>query len=267
MELKVINDKGEAQASVPASETLFGRAYNEALVHQVVVAYQANGRAGTRAQKTACRGAPHHEEAVAPEGHRARPRGHDVEPAVARRRAHLPELAGRELRAEGQPKMYRAGMASILSQLVREGRLAVVDGLTVDQPKTKLLAGKLQAPWAWTRCWSSPTSWTRTCTWPRATCPTCWCSSRATPIRVSARALQEGARDPRRGRAARGGTGMNQERLMYVIVAPIDLGEGDPRGRDPQPGRVQGPARRHQARDQGGGGAAVQRSRWGRSTS
>ena len=50
MELKVINDKGEKQASVAASETLFGRDYNEALVHQVVVAYQANAREGTRAQ-------------------------------------------------------------------------------------------------------------------------------------------------------------------------------------------------------------------------
>ena len=52
MELKVINEKGEAQASVAASEQLFGRAYNETLVHQMVVAYQANGRQGSRAQKT-----------------------------------------------------------------------------------------------------------------------------------------------------------------------------------------------------------------------
>jgi large subunit ribosomal protein L4 len=52
MELKVINEKGEAQKSVDASETLFGRDYNEALVHQVVVAYHANGRQGTRQQKT-----------------------------------------------------------------------------------------------------------------------------------------------------------------------------------------------------------------------
>ena len=52
MELKVINEKGEALAPVTASEALFGRSYNEALVHQVVVAYNANGRQGTRAQKT-----------------------------------------------------------------------------------------------------------------------------------------------------------------------------------------------------------------------
>lgn len=51
MELKVINDKGEALAPVAASEALFGRSFNEALVHQIVVAYHANGRAGTRAQK------------------------------------------------------------------------------------------------------------------------------------------------------------------------------------------------------------------------
>ena len=52
MELKVINEKGQALKSVDASEKLFGREYNESLVHQVVVAYQANGRQGTRAQKT-----------------------------------------------------------------------------------------------------------------------------------------------------------------------------------------------------------------------
>ena len=104
MELKVINEKGEAQASVAASETLFGRSYNESLVHQVVVAYQANGRQGTRAQKTRARGAPLDQEAVAPEGHRARARGDDVLPAVARRRAHLPEQSRRELHAEGEPQ-------------------------------------------------------------------------------------------------------------------------------------------------------------------
>ena len=50
MELKVINEKGEAQKSVDASESLFGREYNESLVHQVVVAYHANGRQGPRQQ-------------------------------------------------------------------------------------------------------------------------------------------------------------------------------------------------------------------------
>src|SRR5258708_34365631 len=52
IELKVINEKGEAQKPVTASEALFGRSYNEALVHQVVVAYTANGRQGSRKQKT-----------------------------------------------------------------------------------------------------------------------------------------------------------------------------------------------------------------------
>ena len=51
MELKVINDKGKSAATVAASDALFGREYNEALVHQIVVAFQANARLGTRAQK------------------------------------------------------------------------------------------------------------------------------------------------------------------------------------------------------------------------
>ena len=52
MELKVINEKGEAQQALAASDTLFARDYNEALIHQVVVAYHANGRQGSRQQKT-----------------------------------------------------------------------------------------------------------------------------------------------------------------------------------------------------------------------
>ena len=146
MELKVINEKGEAQKSVDASETLFGREYNEALVHQVVVAYQANGRQGTRQQKTRAEVAPLDQEAVAPEGHRPRARGHDVAPAVARRRADLPEQARRELHARSStarciapawPRSCRSWCARSAWRWSRRSR--------VDAPKTKVLAGKLAA--------------------------------------------------------------------------------------------------------------------------
>ena len=51
MELKLINEQGKSGATVAASDALFGREYNESLVHQIVIAYQANARRGTRAQK------------------------------------------------------------------------------------------------------------------------------------------------------------------------------------------------------------------------
>jgi len=64
---------------------------------------------------------------------------------LARRRTNLPEQAGRNFTQKLNRKMYRAGMASILSQLVREERLSVVEALTLEAPKTKVLAGKLRA--------------------------------------------------------------------------------------------------------------------------
>jgi hypothetical protein len=71
---------------------------------------------------------------------------------VAWRRQDLPELPGRELQPEGQPQDVPRRHGSILSQLAREDRLAVVESFSVEAPKTKLLSQKLKA-WAWTRCW------------------------------------------------------------------------------------------------------------------
>jgi len=92
MELKTLSDKG-ATGTFDAPDALFARDFNEALVHQVVVAFQANARIGSRAQKDR-RGQPLDQEAVAAEGYRSRPRRHDFQPAVARRRQDLPQLAG-----------------------------------------------------------------------------------------------------------------------------------------------------------------------------
>jgi large subunit ribosomal protein L4 len=144
MELKVINDKGEALASVAASETLFGRAYNESLVHQVVVAYHANGRAGTRAQKT--RGEVRHStrKPWRQKGTGRARAGMTSSPLWRGGGKIFPASPDENFSHKVNRKMYRAGMASILSQLVREDRLAVIEALTIDQPKTKVLAGKLR---------------------------------------------------------------------------------------------------------------------------
>ena len=145
MELKVINEKGEAQKSVEASEELFGRAYNEALIHQVVVAYHANGRQGTRQQKTRSEVRHSTKKPWRQKGTGRARAGMTSSPLWRGGGRIFPNKPDENFTQKLNRKMYRAGMASILSQLVREERLAVVEALTVEQPKTKLLAGKLAA--------------------------------------------------------------------------------------------------------------------------
>ncbi len=145
MELKVINEKGEAQKPVDASETLFGREYNEALVHQVVVAYNANGRQGTRQQKTRAEVRHSTKKPWRQKGTGRARSGMTSSPLWRGGGRIFPNKPDENFTQKVNRKMYRAGMASILSQLVREERLAVVEALTVDAPKTKALAGKLAA--------------------------------------------------------------------------------------------------------------------------
>lgn len=144
MELKVINEKGEAQKSVDASETLFGRSYNEALVHQVVVAYQANGRQGTRQQKTRSEVRHSTRKPWRQKGTGRARSGMTSSPLWRGGGRIFPNKPDENFTQKLNRKMYRAGMASILSQLVREERLAVIEVFSVDQPKTKVLAGKLR---------------------------------------------------------------------------------------------------------------------------
>jgi large subunit ribosomal protein L4 len=145
MELKVINEKGESLAPVAASEALFGRSYNEALVHQIVVAYHANGRAGTRAQKD--RGNVRHttKKPWRQKGTGRARAGMSSSPLWRGGGKIFPSSPDENFSHKVNRKMYRAGMAAILSQLVREERLSVIEELTLDQPKTKLLAQKLRA--------------------------------------------------------------------------------------------------------------------------
>src|SRR5512141_741182 len=145
MELRVINDKGEKLAPVAASETLFGRDYNEALVHQVVVAYTANGRQGTRQQKT--RGEVRHStrKPWRQKGTGRARAGMTSSPLWRGGGRIFPNTPDENFSQKVNRRMYRAGMASIFSQLAREGRLAVVDSISVDSPKTKQRAAKFKA--------------------------------------------------------------------------------------------------------------------------
>ena len=144
MELKVINEKGEAQKPVDASETLFGRAYNESLVHQIVVAYQANGRQGSRAQKTRAEVRHSTKKPWRQKGTGRARAGMTSSPLWRGGGRTFPNKPDENFTQKVNRKMYRAGMASILSQLVREERLSVIEAITLDGPKTKLLVGKLR---------------------------------------------------------------------------------------------------------------------------
>ena len=144
MELRVINDKGEKLAPVAASETLFGRSYNEALIHQVVVAYAANGRLATSKQKTRSEVRHSTRKPWRQKGTGRARAGMTSSPLWRKGGRIFPNTTDENYAQKVNRKMYRAGMASILSQLVREERLAVIETFTLEQPKTKALAGKLR---------------------------------------------------------------------------------------------------------------------------
>lgn len=142
MDLSIVDSKGASSGSVEVSDAVFGADYNESLIHQVVTAYQAGARAGTRAHKT-----------------RSDVRGGGIKPwrqkGTGRARAGTSRspiwrsggvtFAARPQNFEQKVnrKMYRAAMRSILSELYRQERLLVVDSFSVDAPKTKELVGKL----------------------------------------------------------------------------------------------------------------------------
>jgi large subunit ribosomal protein L4 len=144
MELKLINEQGQEASRLQASDGLFGREYNEALIHQVVVAYQANARSGNRAQKD--RGEVSHTTAkpFRQKGTGRARAGMSSSPLWRGGGRIFPNSPEENFSHKLNKKMYRAGIASILSQLVREDRLAVVESLAVDAPKTKLFAQKIK---------------------------------------------------------------------------------------------------------------------------
>jgi large subunit ribosomal protein L4 len=145
MQLELLNDQGQAASKVDAPETVFGREYNEALIHQIVVAYQANARQGTRAQKD--REQVHHstKKPFKQKGTGRARAGMTSSPLWRGGGRIFPNMPDENFTQKINKKMYRAGMASIFSQLAREGRLAVVDSFKVESPKTKQLAAKFKA--------------------------------------------------------------------------------------------------------------------------
>ncbi|MDQ1260027.1 MAG: large subunit ribosomal protein [Pseudomonadota bacterium] len=145
MQLELLNDQGQGASKLDVPETVFGREYNEDLVHQIVVAYRANGRQGTRAQKDREQVRHSTKKPFKQKGTGRARAGMTSSPLWRGGGRIFPNMPDENFTQKINKKMYRAGMASILSQLVREGRLAVVDSIAVDSPKTKQLADKFKA--------------------------------------------------------------------------------------------------------------------------
>jgi large subunit ribosomal protein L4 len=140
--MKVQLKNAKPASEIQLSDAAFGRVYNEALVHQVVTAYMAAGRSGTKAQKT-----------------RAEVRGGGKKPwsqkGTGQARAgsiRSPIWVGggrafaakpRDFSQKVNRKMYRAAMQTMVSQLLRDDRLVAVESIELSAPRTKLLIGKL----------------------------------------------------------------------------------------------------------------------------
>ena len=144
MELKLINEKGGAEGTVAVSAEMFGRDYNEALVHQIVTAFQANARSGNRAQKGRSDVQKSTKKPWRQKGTGRARAGMASSPLWRGGGKIFPNSPEENFSQKVNRKMYRAGIAAILSQLVRENRLSVVDNMTLDAPKTKGLVAKLK---------------------------------------------------------------------------------------------------------------------------
>jgi len=139
MDLKLINQDGKSSTHT-ASDALFGRDYNEALIHQVVTAYQANGRQGTRAQKSRGQINKSHKKPWRQKGTGRARAGQANSPLWRGGGRIFPNKPDENFSQKINRKMYRAGIASILSQLVREERLSVIESIAADSPKTRQFA-------------------------------------------------------------------------------------------------------------------------------
>ena len=145
MELKLLDAKGQAASKVEAPDTIFGRDFNEPLIHQVVIAYRANGRSANRAQKD--RGDVKHstKKPFRQKGTGRARAGMTSSPLWRGGGKIFPNSPDENFSQKVNRKMYRAGVCSILSQLAREDRVAVIEDIAVEAPKTKLLADKIKA--------------------------------------------------------------------------------------------------------------------------
>jgi len=144
MELKVIDAKGQVSGSLSVSDALFAREYNEALVHQLVNAYLANARSGNRAQKNRAEVKHSTKKPWRQKGTGRARSGMTSSPLWRKGGRAFPNKPDENFTQKVNRKMYRAGMATILSQLARDERLFAIEALTAETPKTKIFAEQVK---------------------------------------------------------------------------------------------------------------------------
>ena len=142
MELSVVKPGNNAAGTVSVSDAAFAREYNEDLVHQVVTAYMAGARQGTRAQKNRAAVAGGGKKPWRQKGS-GRARAGTIRSPIWRSGGVTFAARPQDHSQKVNRKMYRAAMQSIMSELARQDRLVVVESLDVEAPKTKLLAKQL----------------------------------------------------------------------------------------------------------------------------
>jgi large subunit ribosomal protein L4 len=145
MQLEFLNAQGQPADKFEVSPEVFGRDFNEDLVHQIVIAYQANARLGNRAQKDRAVVKHSTRKPWKQKGTGRARAGMTSSPLWRGGGKIFPNSPDENFTHKVNKKAYRAGMRSLFSQLAREGRLVVVDTFTVDAPKTKLVAEKCKA--------------------------------------------------------------------------------------------------------------------------
>ncbi|KKW68552.1 50S ribosomal protein L4 [Lampropedia cohaerens] len=143
MQVELLNEQGQA-STFEVPEALFGRDYNESLIHQLVVAYQANARLGTRAQKDRSTVKHSTKKPFRQKGTGNARAGMTSSPIWRGGGKVFPNTPDENFAQKVNKKQYRAGIASILSKLVADGRLSVVEDFKLDSPKTKAFVSKLK---------------------------------------------------------------------------------------------------------------------------
>ena len=143
MDLQLLNDQGQT-STFAAPDTVFGRDYNEALIHQIVVAFQANARGGNSAQKDRAEVKHSTKKPWRQKGTGRARAGMTSSPIWRGGGRAFPNSPDENFSQKVNKKMYRAGIRSILSQLAREGRITVIEQFSLESPKTRDAAAKLK---------------------------------------------------------------------------------------------------------------------------
>jgi len=143
MDYKITANNGSDSGNISLSESVFGRDFNEDLIHQVVTAYMAGGRSGTKAQKTRSQVSGGGAKPFRQKG-TGRARAGTIRSPIWRGGGKNFAAVPRNFDQKVNRKMHQAAVRSILSELVRQGRLVVVESIAPEAPKTKLLNSQLK---------------------------------------------------------------------------------------------------------------------------